>query len=137
MATTPSTAGKVRRHCQSTSLNHRGRRTGQQLIEAVCVAARQTASSRVYLQTQVTHAAGRALYGKVARRAGFIVYTHELQCLRGKRVEARHLAQAEHQRFGLAPRTVLWSASREQAGGAGLAHTLVVVRPTPPHQTQV
>jgi len=32
----------------------------------------------VYWQTQVTNAAGRALYDMVARHAGFIVYSHEL-----------------------------------------------------------
>jgi hypothetical protein len=32
----------------------------------------------VYWQTQVTNAAGRALYDKVASHSGFIVYAHEL-----------------------------------------------------------
>jgi hypothetical protein len=41
-------------------------------------AARAAGSSRVYWQTQATNEAGRALYDKVARHAGFIVYTHEL-----------------------------------------------------------
>ena len=58
--------------------SHRGRRIGQQLIEAVYAAARAAGSSRVYWQTQVTNAAGRALYNKVARHVGFIVYAHDL-----------------------------------------------------------
>lgn len=61
-----------------TAPSHRGRRIGQQLIEAVYAAARTEGSTRVYWQTQVTNAAGRALYDKVARHAGFIVYSHEL-----------------------------------------------------------
>lgn len=61
-----------------TAPSHRGRRIGQHLIEAVYAAARNAGSSRVYWQTQVTNAAGRALYDRVARHAGFVVYTHEL-----------------------------------------------------------
>jgi GNAT superfamily N-acetyltransferase len=61
-----------------TAPSHRGRRIGQQLIEAVYVAARAEGSSRVYWQTHVTNTAGRALYDKVARHAGFIVYSHDL-----------------------------------------------------------
>jgi hypothetical protein len=48
------------------------------LIEGVYAAARAAGSSRVYWQTHTTNAAGRALYDKVARHLGFIVYTHEL-----------------------------------------------------------
>jgi len=61
-----------------TAPSHRGRRIGQQLIEAVYAAARAEGSSRVYWQTHVTNAAGRALYDKVARHAGSIVYSHDL-----------------------------------------------------------
>jgi len=61
-----------------TAPGHRGRGIGQQLIEAVYAAARAEGSSRVYWQTHVTNAAGRALYDKVARHAGFIVYSHDL-----------------------------------------------------------
>ena len=61
-----------------TAPSHRGRRIGHQLIEAVYVAARAEGSSRVYWQTHVTNAAGRALYDKVARHAGFIVYSQDL-----------------------------------------------------------
>jgi GNAT superfamily N-acetyltransferase len=58
--------------------SHRGRGVGRHLIEAVYLAARTAGSSRVYWQTQVTNAAGRALYDKVASHSGFIVYAHEL-----------------------------------------------------------
>lgn len=61
-----------------TTPSHRGRRIGQQLIEAVYEAARAVGSSRVYWQTQVTNTAGRALYDKVAGHSGFIVYSNEL-----------------------------------------------------------
>jgi GNAT superfamily N-acetyltransferase len=56
----------------------RGQGIGRQLILAVYQAATAAACSRVYWQTQVTNAAGRALYDKVARHHGFIVYSYEL-----------------------------------------------------------
>jgi GNAT superfamily N-acetyltransferase len=56
----------------------RGQGIGRALILAVYAAATRAGCSRVYWQTQVTNAAGRALYDKVARHEGFIVYTHEL-----------------------------------------------------------
>jgi GNAT superfamily N-acetyltransferase len=58
--------------------SHRGRRIGQQLIEAVYAATQAAGSSRVYWQTQESNAAGRALYERVARHSGFIVYAREL-----------------------------------------------------------
>lgn len=61
-----------------TAESRRGLGVGRQLILAVYEAARAAGSSRVYWQTQVTNQAGRALYDKVARHQGFIVYTHEL-----------------------------------------------------------
>jgi GNAT superfamily N-acetyltransferase len=61
-----------------TDPSSRGLGIGRRLIEAVYQAARDAGSSRVYWQTQATNQAGRALYDKVARHAGFIVYTHEL-----------------------------------------------------------
>ena len=61
-----------------TAENLRGQGIGRQLIEAVYAAARDAGCSRVYWQTQVTNAAGRALYDKVAEHKGFIVYTKEL-----------------------------------------------------------
>lgn len=56
----------------------RGRGVGRRLIEAVYVRAGEAGARRVYWQTQAGNAAGRALYDKVARHLGFIVYTHEL-----------------------------------------------------------
>jgi GNAT superfamily N-acetyltransferase len=56
----------------------RGQGIGRQLILAVYEAAKAAGCSRVYWQTQTTNVAGRALYDKVARHEGFIVYTHEL-----------------------------------------------------------
>jgi GNAT superfamily N-acetyltransferase len=56
----------------------RGRGVGRRLIQAVYAAARAAGSSRVYWQTKVTNAPGRALYDKVAEHQGFIVYSHEL-----------------------------------------------------------
>lgn len=56
----------------------RGRGVGRGLIEAVYEAAGKAGSSRVYWQTLNTNEAGRALYDKVARHIGFIVYSHEL-----------------------------------------------------------
>ncbi|MBK9159052.1 MAG: GNAT family N-acetyltransferase [Propionibacteriaceae bacterium] len=62
-----------------TDPTHRGRGVGRMLIEAVYSAAQAAGSSRVYWQTQVTNAPGRALYDKVAQHAGFIVYATELK----------------------------------------------------------
>jgi GNAT superfamily N-acetyltransferase len=61
-----------------TAPSHRGRRIGQQLIEAVYANARNAGSSRVYWTTQVGNASGRALYDKVAKHSGFVVYSNEL-----------------------------------------------------------
>jgi GNAT superfamily N-acetyltransferase len=57
--------------------SERGRGVGRLLIEGVYQAARAAGISRVYWQTQETNAAGRLLYDKVAKHAGFIVYAHE------------------------------------------------------------
>lgn len=61
-----------------TEPQHRGRRIGCRLVEAVYAAARTAGSGRVYWQTQATNVAGRALYDQIARHGGFIVYSHEL-----------------------------------------------------------
>jgi GNAT superfamily N-acetyltransferase len=61
-----------------TSEFARGRGIGRRLIEAVYEAARHAGCSRVYWHTQVTNEAGRALYDKVAKHLGFIVYSREL-----------------------------------------------------------
>jgi len=56
----------------------RGKGVGRQLIDAVYAAASAAGSSRVYWQTLNTNVAGRALYDKVAKHIGFVVYSHEL-----------------------------------------------------------
>ena len=61
-----------------TAEHVRGRGIGRRLIEAVYEAARNGGCSRVYWQTQTTNRAGRALYDKLAKHLGFIVYSHEL-----------------------------------------------------------
>ena len=62
-----------------TAEDRRGQGIGRQLILAAYDAARAAGSSRVYWQTQTTNTAGRALYDKVARHLGFIVYSHDLE----------------------------------------------------------
>ena len=51
---------------------------GKALINNVYEQATLAGASRVYWQTQATDAVGRALYDKLARHSGFIVYSHEL-----------------------------------------------------------
>ncbi|MBI3504259.1 MAG: GNAT family N-acetyltransferase [Proteobacteria bacterium] len=55
----------------------RGQGVGRALIEGVYAAAAAAGIGRVYWQTHETNAAGRLLYDKVAKHAGFIVYTHD------------------------------------------------------------
>lgn len=61
-----------------TAQQHRGRGVGRLLIQAVYEAASVARSSRVYWTTQMSNVAGRALYDKVAKHMGFILYSHEL-----------------------------------------------------------
>lgn len=61
-----------------TDAAYRGGGVGRMLIHAVYAQARLAGASRVYWQTHGGNAAGRALYDKVARHLGFIVYAHEL-----------------------------------------------------------
>ena len=61
-----------------TSPPARGRGVGRALIQAVYEKARGSGISRVYWQTHESNAAGRLLYDKVAKHAGFIVYGQEL-----------------------------------------------------------
>jgi GNAT superfamily N-acetyltransferase len=56
----------------------RGLGIARQLIETVYDLARAAAATRVYWQTQETNHAARALYAKLAKHNGFIVYTHEI-----------------------------------------------------------
>jgi len=60
-----------------TAEGERGRGVGRALIEAVYQAARAAGIKRVYWQTHETNAAGRLLYDKVGRHAGFIVYGND------------------------------------------------------------
>ena len=55
----------------------RGHGIGRALILAVVGAARDAGVGRVYWHTHESNAAGRLLYDKVARHAGFIVYAHD------------------------------------------------------------
>jgi GNAT superfamily N-acetyltransferase len=61
-----------------TAEHLRGRGIGRRLIEAVYEVARAAGSSRVYWQTQATNHVGRALYDKLAKHHGFMVYSQEL-----------------------------------------------------------
>jgi GNAT superfamily N-acetyltransferase len=61
-----------------TRKSERGRGIGRVLIEGVYRQARAAGVKRVYWQTHETNAAGRLLYDKVAKHAGFIVYGREV-----------------------------------------------------------
>lgn len=58
-----------------TVASRRGSGIGRALIEGVYSQARAAGTRRVYWQTQVDNVAGRALYDKVAKHLGFIVYS--------------------------------------------------------------
>lgn len=61
-----------------TQPGQRGRGVGRALIGAVVDEARAAGAFRVYWHTHESNAAGRLLYDKVAKHAGFIVYGAEL-----------------------------------------------------------
>jgi len=61
-----------------TAPEARGQGIGRSLIEGVYGAARAAGVKRVYWQTHATNIAGRALYDRVARHLGFIVYAHDV-----------------------------------------------------------
>jgi GNAT superfamily N-acetyltransferase len=61
-----------------TAPSARGRGIGRALIEGVYAQAAAASIKRVYWQTHESNAAGRLLYDKVARNAGFIVYGNDL-----------------------------------------------------------
>ena len=56
----------------------RGRGVGRALILGVYQAARAAGARDVYWQTHETNAAGRLLYDKVAKFAGYIVYEQDV-----------------------------------------------------------
>jgi GNAT superfamily N-acetyltransferase len=62
-----------------TEPSMRGKGVGRALINGVYAQAKQANQSRVYWQTHETNAAGRILYDKVAKHAGFLIYGQELQ----------------------------------------------------------
>jgi len=55
----------------------RGQGVGHLLIQAVKEITLAAGIKRVYWQTHQTNSAGRLLYDKVAKHAGFIVYGYE------------------------------------------------------------
>jgi GNAT superfamily N-acetyltransferase len=57
-----------------TAQEARGKGVGGALIEAVCRAAAEAGSSRVYWHTHETNATARSLYDKVGRLSGYIQY---------------------------------------------------------------
>ena len=57
--------------------SERGRGIGKALIHGVYAQAQAAGIKRVYWHTHETNSAGRLLYDKVARHAGFIVYAHD------------------------------------------------------------
>lgn len=61
-----------------TAPDARGRGIGRALIEGVYAAVRTAGGRRVYWQTHTTNTAGRALYERVARHDGFIIYGTEV-----------------------------------------------------------
>ena len=56
----------------------RGKGIGRALINGVYEQAKLTKLSRVYWTTHETNTAGRMLYDKVAKHAGFLIYEQEM-----------------------------------------------------------
>jgi len=56
----------------------RGQGVARALIEQVYAHASAAGVRRVYWQTQAGNTTARALYDRLARHAGFIVYAHDL-----------------------------------------------------------
>ena len=61
-----------------TDATQRGSGIGRALILRVYEEAAKAGVKRVYWTTHETNATGRLLYDKVAKHAGFILYSHEL-----------------------------------------------------------
>ena len=58
-----------------TNENFRGRGIGKSLIESVSDRAKENGSIQVYWMTHESNETARALYDKVAKHSGFIVYS--------------------------------------------------------------
>lgn len=58
-----------------TAPARRGHGIGRALIDGVYAEARRAGLRRVYWQTHASNTAGRALYDRIARHDGFIVYS--------------------------------------------------------------
>ncbi|MEU8825829.1 GNAT family N-acetyltransferase [Streptomyces sp. NPDC048636] len=56
----------------------RGRGVGRALIDATAAAARRAGAEKLYWQTHTDNATARALYDRVARHEGFVVYERAL-----------------------------------------------------------
>ncbi|MEU2157424.1 GNAT family N-acetyltransferase [Streptomyces sp. NPDC019396] len=61
-----------------TAPEARGTGVGRALIEATAVAAREAGAEKLYWQTHQDNATARALYDRVARHEGFLVYERPL-----------------------------------------------------------
>ncbi|MEU6084379.1 GNAT family N-acetyltransferase [Streptomyces sp. NPDC047108] len=61
-----------------TSPSSRGRGVGRALIEATADAARKAGAEKLYWQTHADNSTARALYDRVARHEGFLVYERPL-----------------------------------------------------------
>ena len=61
-----------------TSPEARSQGVARALICAVYVSAKRAEIKRVYWQTHNTNTLGRALYDKVAKHHGFIIYAHDV-----------------------------------------------------------
>jgi len=56
----------------------RGKGVGRKLIEAFCDQAKQAGTVGVYWHTHSSNKTAMALYDKVARNTGFVVYRHSV-----------------------------------------------------------
>jgi GNAT superfamily N-acetyltransferase len=56
----------------------RGQGAGRALVEAVYSAVRAAGGKRVYWQTHETNATARALYDKIAKNDGFLIYAQDI-----------------------------------------------------------
>ncbi|MFD5427947.1 GNAT family N-acetyltransferase [Streptomyces sp. NPDC127084] len=61
-----------------TTPGSRGRGVGRALIEATAAAAREAGAEKLYWQTHSGNTTARALYDRVARHEGFVVYERPL-----------------------------------------------------------